>query len=103
MSRTSEEITRGEGRRERREKEEEKSGGEALKGLVGKKALGTVKRCIYVPVLCLYSNSPKFEYYSALRRKENVTGAFLLTFLRLIDCLTDWLMLWFPAENKMMF
>lgn len=61
MSRTSEEITSGEGRRGRREKKEEESRGDALKGLEQKKEEGRVKRCICVPVLCLYSDSPKFE------------------------------------------
>lgn len=82
-------------------KKREGGGEKRWRSIEGKKALWTVKRCIYVLVLCLYS--PKSEYYSALSRKEKVTEALLLTFLRLIDCLTDCLMLWFPAENKMMF
>lgn len=82
-------------------KKREGGGEKRWRSIKGKNALWTVKRCIYVLVLCLYS--PKSEYYSALSRKEKVTEALLLTFLRLIDCLTDCLMLWFPAENKMMF
>lgn len=89
----------------REEGKKREGGGEkqrrSIEGTWGEKALGTVKGCIYVLVLCLYS--PKSGYYSALSRKEKVTEALLLTFLRLIDCLTDCLMLWFPAENKMMF